>query len=117
MDELILIFRTNSRSSVSAVERVKSLLSSKDRCELHDLTHGKVAEKASWKAFRTKSSTPIQMYHQDEIPDAVRSFLLSYDPELPVVLAHRGKEYTILLSADEIKHLKGDTAVFIQRLS
>ena len=114
MDELILIFRTNSRS---AVERVKSLLSSKDRCELHDLTHGKMAEKASWKAFRTKSSTPIQMYHQDEIPDAVRSFLLSYDPELPVVLARRGKEYRILLSSDDLKALKGDTAAFIQRVS
>lgn len=116
MDELLLLFRSNSRAHLSAIERVKTLFPFGNSCELHTLIHGALGEKAAWKAWRKDAAFPIRLYHQDQIPDEVRSFLLSYDPELPVVLGRFGKDLRILLSAEEIRALKGSEQAFMARL-
>lgn len=81
------------------------------------MLQGRLGEKTVWKTFRKQSRVPIKLYHQDEIPDEVRSFLLSYDPELPVVLGRAGNVYTVLVSAEEVRALRGDAALLVQRLT
>ncbi len=108
MDELLLIFRSNSPKHLSPVERVKTLFPATEACELHALLYSRLGERAAWKALRKTALVPIQSYHQDEIPDQVRSFLLSYDPELPIILKRQGKNFTILAGAEDIQAMKGD---------
>lgn len=116
MDELLLLFRSNSPAHLSPVERLKGLLPSNTSCELYQCIHGKLGKKAAWKAFLKESPIPVQMYHQDEIPDDVRSFLLSYDPELPIVLGRTGKAYKILLTTEQIAEVQKDQARLIVML-
>lgn len=117
MDALLLIYRSNNPANLSPVERVKTLLPSSRPCELYAMLQGRLGEKTAWKAFRKQSRVPIKLYHQDEIPDDVRSFLLSYDPELPVILGRTGTVYTVLVSAEEVRALHGDAALLVQRLT
>ena len=53
-------------------------------CALCDITHGRVRERADWRACRDRLPVPFVTYHRDDQPDAVRR---AANGAIPVVLA------------------------------
>jgi hypothetical protein len=52
-------------------------------CSLCEVTHGRLRERASWRACRARLPVPFVTYHRDDQPDAVRAAAGT----TPVVLA------------------------------
>lgn len=53
-------------------------------CALCDITHGRVRERADWRASRDRLPVPVTMYHRDDQPDHVRAVV---GTALPVLVA------------------------------
>jgi len=68
-------------------------------CALCDITHGRVRERADWKACRAQMPVPFDTYHRDDQPDGVRA---AHGGALPIVLAETDRGYVVLVGPDEL---------------
>jgi hypothetical protein len=53
-------------------------------CDLCDITHGRVRERADWRAARDRLEVPFATFHRDDQPDSVRT---AVGGAAPVVVA------------------------------
>jgi hypothetical protein len=75
-------------------------------CGLCDITHGRVRERAEWRAARGRLGIPFETVHLDDRPAEVRA---ASGGRAPAVLAHlEGGEAVLLLGPDEIDACAGD---------
>jgi hypothetical protein len=73
-------------------------------CALCDVTHGRVRERADWRACRDTLPVPFVAYHRDDQPDAVRAAVGS----TPVVVAETTDgSILVLLDGDDLERCAG----------
>lgn len=75
-------------------------------CALCDITHGRVREKAEWRAACRRLPIPFTAVHLDERSDAERE---ASEGRTPCVLAHTAEgEVHLLLGPEELERCGGD---------
>lgn len=67
-------------------------------CALCDITHGRVRERADWRASRRRLPVRIETFHRDDQPDAVR---VASNSAAPVVVAETASGEVVVLANDE----------------
>ncbi len=79
-------------------------------CSLCDITHGRVREKAQWRAERDRLPVPFTAVHLDERSgdEAAAS-----EGRTPCVLAHTDDGIELLLGPDELDACEGDPAALV----
>lgn len=83
-------------------------------CSLCDVTHGLVAEKASWRSCKESLPLPFVTYHRNDMPDDVRAVA---GTSFPAVVIRRGGTVSHLLSASEIDAAQGSPARLAEMIS
>lgn len=68
-------------------------------CSLCDITHGTFREKSAWRTCRDSVPVPVDMYHRDDQPEAVRSATGGVEP---VVVAETDGGVVVLLGPDAV---------------
>jgi len=63
-------------------------------CALCDITHGRVRERADWKACRERLPVPFITFHRDDQPSEVRD---AGGDDAPAVIAETGRGRLVLL--------------------
>jgi hypothetical protein len=85
-------------------------------CALCDITHGRVRERADWRACRDDLTVPFVTYHRDDQPDEVRAAAAG---TAPVVLAESDQGFRVVAGPAELEACAGspDRLVAILRAS
>jgi hypothetical protein len=74
-------------------------------CDLCDITHGRVRERADWRAARGRLDVPFATFHRDDQPEAVRTAVAG---AAPVVVAElTDGEIVPLLARDGLARCDG----------
>lgn len=85
----------------------------KAHCALCDITHGRVRERADWRAARQDLPVEFVTYHRDDQPDAVRTAI---GDRLPAVVAETSEGITVLLDGDGLDACAGDPEAHVSHL-
>jgi hypothetical protein len=101
-----LLFVYNNSSEI--LPKIKDYASKKaihetDRCNLYDITHTPIGMKKNWKRFITGIGIPVRMLNGNEFSSEFGSGLVT----CPVALLQMGKDLTIFIRTDELKHCAG----------
>ena len=83
-------------------------------CSLCDVTHGLIAEKASWRHCREDLPLPFITFHRNDMPNDVRAVV---GDALPTIVMRRNGVVTILLSSHEIESVKGIPVKLVRLIS
>ena len=83
-------------------------------CSLCDVTHGLIAEKASWRSCREELPLPFVTYHRNDMPNDVRAVV---GDALPKIVARRNGVVTTLLSSHEIESVEGIPEELVRLIS
>lgn len=89
--ELAYLFRRNFRG---------------EHCELCDITHGALREKAEWRRCRAALGLPFETVHLDERSPEVAACT---EGHTPCVVADFGDAFEILLDRDELARCSGSS--------
>jgi len=82
-------------------------------CSLCEITHGRVREKASWRAERARLPVPFTAVHLDErSPDEAAAS----DGRTPCVLAHSADGIDVLVGRSALDACQGDPAALISTI-
>ena len=73
-------------------------------CALCDITHGRVRERADWRACRDELPVPFVTYHRDDQPDEVRAAASGI---APVVLAESDSGFRVVAGPDDLEACAG----------
>lgn len=85
---LIFVYNANSGKLNSILDVAHKVVSpSTYQCSLCSLTHGAIAEKAQWKAFKNNAKHTLTFYHKDEFE---KKYQITCD-------------YPVILKANEFK--------------
>jgi hypothetical protein len=85
-----------------------------EHCSLCDITHGRVRERADWRAARARLRLPFVTFHRDDQPDTVRD---ATGGRAPVVLAeHEDGSIEVLLDGDDLEACAGSPQRLVDRL-
>jgi len=76
-------------------------------CSLCDITHGRVRQKASWRAERDRLPVPFTAVHLDERTAEERE---ASDGRTPCVLAHSAEGIRVLLGPEHLDACAGSPA-------
>jgi GAF domain-containing protein len=76
-------------------------------CALCDITHGRLREKAEWRAQRDRLGVPFRAVHLDERTPEERA---ASEGRTPCVLAHTPDGIHVLLDSDALEACHGDPA-------
>ncbi len=76
-------------------------------CSLCDITHGRVRERADWRAERDRLPVPFRAVHLDE---RTAEELAASDGQTPCVLAHSADGISVLLGPQDLDACGGDPA-------
>ena len=83
-------------------------------CGLCDITHGRVRERADWRAARDRLPVPFTAYHRDDQPGDVRA---AAGGAAPVVLAETADGgHVVLADADALERCAGSPARLVAHL-
>lgn len=82
-------------------------------CALCDITHGRVREKAAWRAARRQLPVPFTAVHLDERDAEERAVS---EGQAPCVLAHTVEGVYVLLAGDELERCAGDPHLLVDAL-
>jgi hypothetical protein len=83
-------------------------------CDLCDITHGKVRERADWKACRDELPVPFETFHRDDQPEEVRA---AASGRVPVVAAELDDgTVTVLVDADGLAACAGSPTALAERI-
>ena len=83
-------------------------------CALCDITHGRVRERADWRAARDALGVPFETYHRDDQPDAVRRATGDTAPVVVAELADGTIE--VVATPAELESCDGEPARLIRLL-
>ena len=82
-------------------------------CALCDITHGRVRERADWRACRDALPVPFVTFHRDDQPAAVRAA----SSRLPTVLAQLDDGRLVeVVDADALESMAGDPARLVEHV-
>ena len=73
-------------------------------CALCDITHGRVRERADWRACRDELAVPFVTYHRDDQPDEVRAAASGI---APVVLAESDRGFRVVAGPEDLEACAG----------
>lgn len=74
-------------------------------CDLCDITHGRVRERADWRAARDRLEVPFAAFHRNDQPDSVRT---AVGGAAPVVVAELSDGAVVpLLGRDSLARCEG----------
>jgi hypothetical protein len=83
-------------------------------CALCDITHGRVRERADWRACRERLPLPFETFHRDDQPAAVRALTTT----LPVVVAESDDGVlSVVADAAALEACAGDPERLVDLLS
>jgi hypothetical protein len=86
----------------------------RQHCSLCDITHGRVRERAEWRAARTRLPVPFEAFHRNDQPDAIRAVT---GGRAPVVVAeHRDGRIELVLDNDELEACSGSPQRLVDRV-
>ena len=84
-------------------------------CALCDITHGPIREKAEWRECRAALPVPVECFHRDDQPEAVRA---AAGGTAPVVVAELvDGDPVVLLGPADLEACAGSVATFADRLA
>lgn len=84
-------------------------------CALCDITHGTLREKAEWRRCRDALPVPVECFHRDDQPAAVREAAAGV---VPVVVAECvDAPPVVLLGPDDLEACAGSVEAFAARLA
>ncbi|MFM7224106.1 MAG: hypothetical protein ACKO1Y_01520 [Actinomycetota bacterium] len=84
-------------------------------CSLCDITHGPLREKAEWRECRDALPVPVECFHRDDQPAAVRAAAAG---TVPVVVAELTVgDPVVLLGPEELEGCAGSVTAFSERLT
>lgn len=83
-------------------------------CSLCDVTHGLIAEKASWRRCREELPLPFVTFHRNDMPNDVRAVI---GDALPTIVVRRNGVVTTLLSSHEIESVEGIPEELVRLIS
>lgn len=101
--ELIGVYHANGTVLGEVTYFVKARLG-RGHCQLCDITHGTLREKASWRACRDALAVPFRTVHLDERDPDVRA---ATEGRTPCVVARTDEGITFLLGPDELERCDG----------
>jgi hypothetical protein len=74
-------------------------------CSLCDVTHGRIRERADWRACREQLPVALTTYHRNDQPDAIR---VASGGRAPVVAAEMADDgVVVLLGPEELERCDG----------
>ncbi len=79
-------------------------------CSLCDITHGRLREKAAWRAERDRLTIPFTAVHLDERSPAETA---ASDGHTPCVLAHSADGIEVLVGPAALEACEGDPAALV----
>jgi hypothetical protein len=82
-------------------------------CSLCEITHGRLREKASWRAARDRLPVPFTAVHLDERSPQEAA---ASDGRTPCVLAHTDHGIELLLDAAQLDACGGDPAALVRAI-
>jgi hypothetical protein len=83
-------------------------------CSLCDITHGTFREKSTWRQCRDGVPVPVEMYHRDDQPPAVRAATGNVDP---VVVAETDAGVVVLLGPAAVAACAGSPEALVDAIS
>ena len=93
---------------------VRSLVG-RAHCALCDITHGRVRERAAWRACNAALPAPVETFHRDDQPAPVRA---AVGGALPVVVAElEDGSIRLLLDRDGLEACDGDPERLVAAIS
>lgn len=104
VQRLLFIYDANSGKMGAFLDSAKKLLMV-GGCALCATTHGILGEKDEWKECKQELGVPIDYYHRDDVPAAVKDMV---DGHLPCIAAQVGSHYVMLLSPAVLQRCRGD---------
>ncbi|HMS62771.1 MAG TPA: hypothetical protein PKD63_10860 [Solirubrobacteraceae bacterium] len=97
-------------SLLGELRYVAGTLVGRAHCSLCDITHGRVREKARWRAERERLPVPFTAVHLDERSPAEAA---ASDGRTPCVLAHTDAGIELLLGPAELSACDKDPATLV----
>lgn len=82
-------------------------------CSLCEITHGVFREKSEWRVTRDALAIQFTTFHRNDAPADVVS---AASGRFPVVVARTASETFVLLSAEDLESLNGDSKRFVATL-
>ena len=82
-------------------------------CSLCEITHGRLREKASWRAARDRLPVPFTAVHLDERSPQEAA---ASDGRTPCVLAHTASGIELLLDAGQLDDCGGDPGALVRAI-
>jgi len=104
VNRLLFIYDANSGKMGAFLDSARKVLMI-GGCALCTITHGILGEKAEWKECKEELGVPIDYYHRDDIPDALKEQVTG---NLPCIVAQVGTRYVMLLSPAVLQRCRGD---------
>ena len=83
-------------------------------CALCDISHGKLRMKSEFEELTCSLDMPVDVLHRNEQPPELATFTAGLEP---LVVAHRGEDLEVLLSAADLDQVNGDVDAFAQLLN
>ncbi|MEJ6511170.1 MAG: hypothetical protein QNL59_06100 [Actinomycetota bacterium] len=85
----------------------------RSHCSLCEITHGAFREKSEWRTARDSLAIEFITFHRNDAPADV---IAAASGEFPVVVARTRSEITVVLSAEDLESLNGDSKRFVATL-
>ena len=82
-------------------------------CSLCEITHGAFREKSEWRVVRDALAIQFTTFHRNDAPADVVS---AASGRFPVVVARSVSETFVVLSAEDLESLNGDSKRFLATL-
>ena len=82
-------------------------------CSLCEITHGVFREKSEWRVVRDALAIQFTTFHRNDAPADVVS---AASGRFPVVVARSVSETIVVLSAEDLESLNGDSKRFLATL-
>jgi len=82
-------------------------------CSLCEITHGVFREKSEWRVVRDALAIQFTTFHRNDAPADVVS---AASGRFPVVVARSASETFVVLSAEDLESLNGDSKRFVATL-
>jgi hypothetical protein len=108
--ELVGVYHANGTVLGEVSYWVKARLG-RGHCQLCDITHGSVREKAEWRACRTELPVPFATVHLDERSPEVAQVT---EGRTPCVVAVTGDGVQLLLGPDDLEQCDGSPARLVE---
>ncbi len=117
MSNLVFIYQANSGILANIPGAIAKAFGGKSVCSLCNITNGPFREKPEWETFVASLQEKPEIYHANEIPIDIASFLKKNEHPIPVVLERNGFEFTVAMSSDDLDACQADPTCLAKKLT